>query len=283
VDEPAKILMSLPHQPGDPDRLVGLRRWFGDGFRVLAGDMATELDSRPPLNQDAIRSNRGFGEPGQVWCSVSRMLTSRSRRSGAFAYSQRNFDRLLRSWLAAPFFDVQIDVSRINEEGRPWWLSRVTMKAQRLEEDERYLQLETWFPRDRIGPNLLGWWRDVADRLNPTYGELSSAYYLRTRYESSHGLFAHDTVPEGHRVLRGYAWITLAGQQVGDKLGGVEGLRATGAFVRVEQLANGGYWLQATEDFEAYGVDAEARVYRGLGSVLPDVNGLAAEAASPPP
>jgi hypothetical protein len=49
--------------------------------------------------------------------------------------------------------------------------------------------------------------------------------------------------PESRKSLRGYAWLTLCPQEIGDRLGGVGALWAGGAFVAVEALRKGGYRL----------------------------------------
>jgi hypothetical protein len=42
---------------------------------------------------------------------------------------------------------------------------------------------------------------------------------------------------------RGYGWLNVA-REIGDRLGGVDALRNTGAFVDVTQAASGSHWLQ---------------------------------------
>jgi hypothetical protein len=279
ADPYLKILMSLQYDPAKPEHIVaGLQRWFGDGFRVLGADLATELETRPPLNQAAIRTSRDYGIVGEAWASMSGAQGVTDKRPGVFAYSEANFKRLLEHWVPRLLFATHITLYRIDEHGRPGQRGKVSLEARHMERDQSYLQMEAWFPPGRVTsvqrPDTLRWWRSAADFLNPTYGEISDGYYMTTKWELSHRLIAElDTIPKGNELLRGYSWITIAGQQVGDRLGGADGLLETGAFAKVEHLANGGYWLQATETLEDYDVEAEVRVHQALQAVLPGAIG----------
>ena len=69
--------------------------------------------------------------------------------------------------------------------------------------------------------------------------------------------------------MRGYSWITICPQEIGDRLGGEEALRATGAFCEVSSLRAGGYWLLATPTYLEYDMEAATRVFRALAPALP--------------
>jgi hypothetical protein len=45
------------------------------------------------------------------------------------------------------------------------------------------------------------------------------------------------SVADSRTILRGYSWVTVCGQELADRLGGVEALRATRAFHAVERCA----------------------------------------------
>jgi hypothetical protein len=63
--------------------------------------------------------------------------------------------------------------------------------------------------------------------------------------------------------------LNIASQQVGDELGGVEALRATGAFAEVTQLAAGGYWLLARPTYGEYDMTAAEKVFQVVAPKLP--------------
>jgi hypothetical protein len=68
--------------------------------------------------------------------------------------------------------------------------------------------------------------------------------------------------------LRGYAWLTIIGQELADRLGSVDVLTASGVFWEVAPLAKGAVWLQATEDFRDYDQATAERLFAMLAPVL---------------
>ncbi|WP_328534922.1 hypothetical protein OG836_15420 [Micromonospora zamorensis] len=76
------------------------------------------------------------------------------------------------------------------------------------------------------------------------------------------------TVNDCRRYLRGYSWLTIVPKELVARLGGIDELRATSAFARVEQLASGALWLKATERFEDYRGEAVHGVFDALAPVL---------------
>jgi hypothetical protein len=69
-------------------------------------------------------------------------------------------------------------------------------------------------------------------------------------------------------LLRGYAWTTICPEELVGRLGGVDSLRATGAFTRVLPLERGAV-LQSTETVAGFSDDAMNAVFEALGPVLP--------------
>lgn len=70
-------------------------------------------------------------------------------------------------------------------------------------------------------------------------------------------------------IARSYSWVTVVPAELVGRLGGAGRLRATGAFVAVEELPSGGLWLQATETPAHYAEDAVHRVFQALAPALP--------------
>ncbi|MEV0460635.1 hypothetical protein [Catellatospora methionotrophica] len=89
-----------------------------------------------------------------------------------------------------------------------------------------------------------------------------------------------DSIAASRSMLRGYAWLTVLPRELGDVLGGVEKLAATGVFHEVARLDTGGYWLLATEHFDEYDTAAAERVFHVLAPVLPP--GLPARSTAEP-
>lgn len=70
--------------------------------------------------------------------------------------------------------------------------------------------------------------------------------------------------------MRGYSWVTVISAGVLERLGGVDAVRATGAFAGVTVLPSGGAVLQATPGLAGYEGDVVRRVFEALEPVLPD-------------
>ncbi|MEV1168875.1 hypothetical protein [Nonomuraea sp. NPDC049784] len=87
--------------------------------------------------------------------------------------------------------------------------------------------------------------------------------------ESSLGLLEDDTRPRSDDSVRGYSWVMVIGPDVLEAAGGVEHLRATGAFVSIDPLPEGRVFLRATTTFQEYTDAAVERVHAALAPVLP--------------
>lgn len=70
-------------------------------------------------------------------------------------------------------------------------------------------------------------------------------------------------------VLRNYGWLTVLSDEMAERVGGADRLRASGTFVDVEPLAAGGWWLLATETWDEYGPEQANRLFELLAPVLP--------------
>jgi hypothetical protein len=113
--------------------------------------------------------------------------------------------------------------------------------------------------------------RAVLDPADPAFGYVTTDNRfpghtdldLVLRRKSLHSL------RESRARLRGYAWVTVCPAQLAERLGGVEGLSASGAFTHVVPLRAGGVLLQASDTLASYDEQAMRRVFRALAPVLP--------------
>jgi hypothetical protein len=76
-------------------------------------------------------------------------------------------------------------------------------------------------------------------------------------------------LPFAQEVLPTYEWVTVASSGVIKRLGGVDALHASGAFWRVEAMAAGSAWLQATEDAAEFVGPRVDAVFDALVQCLP--------------
>jgi hypothetical protein len=62
--------------------------------------------------------------------------------------------------------------------------------------------------------------------------------------------------------------LTVCADELAESLGGIDVLRASGAFARVEPLRSGGVWLLATEEYGDYTDPRVAAVWEAVAPVL---------------
>jgi hypothetical protein len=68
--------------------------------------------------------------------------------------------------------------------------------------------------------------------------------------------------------IRGYGWLTIIAEEIGDRLGGLPALSSRDTFFEVLHLERGGYWLRATEWREEFDLEAAGRVFEALAPAL---------------
>jgi hypothetical protein len=118
----------------------------------------------------------------------------------------------------------------------------------------------------------------LADQANPAYGHIAHHSDGKTAFEA--GLRNIDRVPPlewwsyprpltvCREALRGYSWLTILPRELLDRVGGLETLAGSGAFVEVRPLTAGGIWLLATEDYRTFDDAALLRVFHALAPAL---------------
>jgi hypothetical protein len=116
--------------------------------------------------------------------------------------------------------------------------------------------------------DLLATLYEVAQRSNPSSG---SVYLLEGGLKPplEHLLNRTDGLQTSRQMVRDYGWLTVLAEELGERLGGLPALRASGAFAAVERLAAGGFWLLATPTWDEFGWPEAQRVFEVLTPVLP--------------
>lgn len=276
-------------RPADGDAAARmLCDWFAGSFEASGGRLRADLLAAEPPAADFLRKrNRDdpFGRPGDVWGQLSiGVQGARGLRISEKPYSPVSWKAFLDGLAKAPRLAVLYLVT-LDADGFPNAHPSLRVTAQVNGDFPEWLSLSV-----RFGPELLDdpefqrstlrFLREFADEWNVAYGEISyDRGSGRTAFEDVFSGNPSRTAPESRKFLRGYAWLTLCPQEIGDRLGGVEALRASEAFAAVEALRNGGYWLLATEDWREFGQPAAEKIFPVLapalrpGEPLPDAPG----------
>jgi hypothetical protein len=247
------------------------RRWFVDGADQLGGELWRELLARPVPPADA--EYRWEGAPGDVWAECG--VDFGGGRAEWEGFSEDGWRKFLEA-TDGPSIVLASTLYRLTEltEGR------LHPGHPRLALCARSIDLTTGgFSGLKVQLSkvddqaLLEYVRAAAAACPPLYGEISgdNGTYtdFTTSFEHATGRLPWQTVHTAARTLRGYSWLTIIDGRIGDRLGGVEALRGSGAFAEVDRFDHGAYWLLATPRLADYGPDEAVRVQRALAAALP--------------
>jgi hypothetical protein len=254
-----------------------IRWWVEEGSGRLAGDMQARLAARlgaashaGPVGAD---SDEGHGfEVSYAW--TFDVLGGRRHEQGKIDPS---------SWAAfLRVLEERPDSFSFAFGGQaPPTATRVRSKAGMgmgggvLREDRRWWtvrfsgDLELFLSAEEHEAAMLDFLKEAAGRVPATYGEVHYEHLGRSSLEDALQRPTSVGIPESRRVLRGYSYVTIAGPEISEALGGVEVLGRSGAFAAVEQLPSGGVWLQAVPRFQDYDLEVAEKVFRVLAPVLP--------------
>jgi hypothetical protein len=265
-------------RPGDDAEAARmLRAWFAGAFEAMGGRLRAAVLAAEPMSDYNLRGrpiSQPYGKPGEVWSAIHTFVRgARGVRIGSKAFSAKAWTAFLDGLSVAPF-GAELSVITLDHGGFPNAFPSLEIGLRTNDDDHGW-----WFLNVRFGPELLDdpqfqksaltFVRSFADDWNLTYGEIS---YDRgsggTAFESVFRGQPDQTSLTSRETLRGYAWLTICPQEIGDRLGGVPALRASSAFAQVQALDNGGYWLLATEDWRDFGQPAAERMFPVLAPVL---------------
>ncbi|MFI7605587.1 hypothetical protein ACIBTV_10720 [Micromonospora sp. NPDC049366] len=256
-------------------------------YEWLAGVSARLLpDERQQLAPLPARVTKGLGEPGSLFGVLA---VSRGGITAPAKMAERNCSASGLSWLRKELADLPdmavLDIGVFDEMGHrgkrllmlvvrrhpvsPQWL-----RLSVLESDEG---LDGSAESLRLQQGWLETLRTYAERWDPGFGHISYGHGLGAtaledclppRVYPPEQREPEHTVAECRRYLRGYSWLTIVPKELAAQLGGQVAVTETGAFSRVDALAGGALWLQATERFEEFHDDAVTRVFGALAPVL---------------
>jgi len=254
--------------------LITARRWFDDGFRSLGGVFREAGLAQTPDQLDVMARLSG-----RVPHAVSAMLGIQLEAGGYHdrdvAYSGEVWENMLLTlgrlptfvWFHCeandgggepdgPYFDMSMH--RVDSGGATWLVLAVGGPSE-------------LFGTDAQLDGLAVFLRGQAESANPVHGEISwrKKSYDKSVLETALNVGPAQTLPTGRVALRGYGWVTVVPEEIGERLGGLEAIRDSGGFVEVEHLGAGGFWCRATPRLSDYDQAAAERVFRAFVRVLP--------------
>ncbi|GAA0940182.1 hypothetical protein GCM10009554_30650 [Kribbella koreensis] len=121
------------------------------------------------------------------------------------------------------------------------------------------------------GDRWMSFLAEVVGSVTVVYGEVAvnGNVHHTTAFDSAIGRNHLDSLAQSSEYIRGYSWITLCPAVLVERVGGVKGLRASGAFAEVRLLGSGDVLLLATSTPQEFDRAALRRVWVALAPVLP--------------
>lgn len=250
-----------------------LATWFDDTLALLAPAERNAIENGPKLPAEAVRKPMPCGPPRAVWGFVS--VGHFGNQSKGRVYTAKNLEWMLKQLHETPE-RATLALTRLDSEGYPD-APIIRIEFRRYEYCPEWARFFVTIPCSRLAEPqrqdaFLGVLRKLAAAADPFYGQVGGHEDALGRTELELGLRAavHPSTysPVRREYLRGYAWLTIVPRELADRLGGVDGLKATGAFAEVERLPNGGLWLQATSAYADYDMAAATAVWRAVAPAL---------------
>jgi hypothetical protein len=258
------------------------RRWFEAAADGLLAGLLQDLRSGPPQSRRVFGSGASpepWGEPGGLFASLLRFDRLWGEARSKRVWSERAWKQFLDGLADMPVA-AEMRIFELDDRGKPSW-NTATVSAQRVSEDGRWFRLWCEFlcsdprPETRIAKLTT---QDMVDLVRVTAAQIPATFGCVTDDGGAGGETAledallalwDEGIQRSGEVLRGYPWVTICAPEFVDRLGGVETLRASGAFHEVSVLSAGSVWLQATERLEDYQGAALRRVFQTVAPVLP--------------
>lgn len=256
----------------DQDHAIrAARYWLTNGFETLGGALRETVRRSTPeqldLDRNVLRRN-----PGDVSANVA---TSTRHEDGELSwsrpYSEQTWAELLDRVGRVPDTAV-LSISTTAEDE---WLTGPSFEASLGRAEREWLELDVQLEADQVASieqqdAVVAFLNRAADDCNPCHGEIVwNQAGRRTALEAALNLTTAKTLPTARQVLRGYSWVTIIPEEIGQRLGGVDALLRSEAFTNVTRLGAGGYFLRATQDLRDYKDAAVLKVFNALRSVLP--------------
>jgi hypothetical protein len=229
-----------------------------------------------PSAQRTEDDDAPWGPPGGVWARMVVRQQPQAIGGRSTLHSQRAWRRTLDGLERGYPFQVRLEMTPLDQDGRSTGAGPAVLSVQRSQHDPRWARFEAETGGDLAGqPETplawAGFLRGWAAAAGAHYGHV-------TDDATSHGTALERAVlgvtaeppaiPRCRDVLRGYSWVTVVAAPLLARLGGAGALTASGCFTEVSPLPGGRVYLRATPALAEYEGPAVRRVFGVLAPVL---------------
>ncbi|WP_157996000.1 hypothetical protein [Thermomonospora amylolytica] len=232
-------------------------RWLTLGLERLLPDLKEPLDLGDPALEARIVSTPSIDDPLNNW-----------------RYTPVQWRKTLNNLVEQPY-STTLSIFRENADSGPR-LANLNASYCNSRGQWQELIIDATVPEEAASdPDYCRNWVEflltVLNQADPVFGMVTNDYrgIRNTALECALYRPFPRAMREARHTLRGYAWVTVCPRELLPRLGGIDHLRRSGAFSRVEPLSAGGAVLQATDTAHAYDDTAMHKVFTALAPVLP--------------
>jgi hypothetical protein len=247
------------------------RRWLVEGVTQCASDLMEELKAQPeqPPYGQRFRPVVSNGVVGLL--RVDPRFTMGS--AGIRSYTEATWQWFVEQVDAGEYFLAEIHLARLDSRCamiEPY----VHLRIEKLPDLDGWVHVVLQTGKDWLYANSTFRERcvdlafGVAGEFDATFGNWTDDIAYRSSYEAELPTLTYLTLPKSREFLRGYSWLTVVPPEIAKRLGGAAGLEATGQFVSVRPLVNGGVGLIACERPEDFTSETAERLEQVFRSVL---------------
>lgn len=273
IDAELDVAYSSPEEFG-----IIVLDWLTRGIQFVAGDISDEILAGPPLKRPRFISNYDpedpnfHDDPPPLWGDVSaRVISSPRIKHYGKPYSDAALKRLRN--VASDILDAEIMLKRNTDNKSEE--HRVTVRREGGESGFVRLMIPSLTEINCASEcREVIFMRGFTDKYTAVFGHISRSLGSlagKTELGCALDIDVQNSLENWNRYLRGYSWVTIIPAILAERVGGPDGLRATGAFAVVEEVAGGSLWLLAADRWRDFSEDQAVidRVFEALAPVLP--------------
>lgn len=246
-----------------------VRNWFDNAWRELGGSIRERVLAAPPTGESVrwgLHVQGEFSQDGDPflgfqndyarWHELLDWVATRPfDRAAFFAAGSDGGGTMLSPYRTDEYFEI--NAFREFREGRE--VVQLTVESK---ENHLYASEESQMA-------VVSFLDSALQGVDADYAEAGFGYGgLGTCVDSISYIPWEESAGQGRETLRGYGWLTFVPESLLHRVGGLDGLRGSGAFAAVTEMPHGGVLLRATENFRDFG-DVEATpIFQQLRGIL---------------
>lgn len=254
------------------------RQWFSDVLAEVFPNLNEGLRDRPVIREHSRPKqdiDAPWGQPNHVLGTL-RMLRKNPVSGGReVVYSEAAWKRFLKAFDDFPFA-ASLRINELDAQGFPVHRGGSEISVQRDFSNPDWVRFtftadaaDTGWPESgQIQDQWVDFVRRWGPKVNACAGGMTDDIGIGQTALERMTMNLSTNIADSRRVLRGYTWVTILADQLAERVGGEEGLRASGAFYSVERMPNSSIFLRAVPMINEFVGNRIRKVFDALAPVL---------------